>query len=263
MGAFVKHKFKKGFCLDEERIRKINDIIIKRIKEIDDTLKPIYNIHRGDGFSYNTSDIQDIINEENLESSLVTRIDVSFKKNKEIEFQLDFTKNENYIFIEGEDRDFVHLLFSDLKNYLSIEVNTIRKFSNKTRSLFMLTPFFFMIYTLYLFSREKQDLPQIQGVLDSQDINIKLNYLIQTQSNESINSFYGAFIAFFIISFLIIFGEEKFIEFYRYLYPCNIFLFGKEIEKYKNIEKLRDKLVFGIVTLLIGIIAGYVVLQIT
>ena len=57
MGAFVNHTFTKGFILDEERIRKINELLSSRGITVNPICTPIYKVYREDTFSYITNDI--------------------------------------------------------------------------------------------------------------------------------------------------------------------------------------------------------------
>jgi hypothetical protein len=64
-----------------------------------------------------------------------------------------------------------------------------------------------------------------------------------------------------IVQFL---GEEKLSKMVKYFFPSNVFLFGKELKRYADIQTLRSRLFWGvIVALLVGIAASLVVWAIT
>ena len=190
MAAYVEHEFSKGFMLDEERIRKINDIICTRGKEILPEFQPNYEIYRADSFKYTTKDIQDIFREENSEWQKIQRITVRINHDKLFNLELDFDNDgKTRLLIDGEDRDKVFILFSELRQYVSNEICII-KFANGFNTSFFLN-LVFVGYFISLgsvlfteFFQIKTD-PLFDQALASQDILVKLNFLV-SKSNPSL-----------------------------------------------------------------------------
>jgi hypothetical protein len=59
VAAFVDEKFKgRGFVVDEEKLRKINDVLKKRIGDRQD-ISLLYEVKRADSFKYTTTDAAD------------------------------------------------------------------------------------------------------------------------------------------------------------------------------------------------------------
>jgi hypothetical protein len=259
MGAFVRHEFRKGFLLDEERIRKINEILNQRLTGVEGSPKPTYKVYRADAFSYTTVDVQDVINEENSEWQRITRLAVSASSGDILDLKLDFDESGTGLHIEGEDRDFVYLLFSDLRQYLSNEVNVLRSLP---RRIGRLVTGIGMIIVSVIFMVEVWPAPATT-VLESQDIHEKLNVLIERQTLSSpILPVLLGMLALLMIGQLL--GEEKLLKMVELFFPQNIFLFGKELDRYARIQTLRNRIFWGvIVASVVGVATGLVVWLIT
>ena len=98
MGAFVEEKFKGGFILDEGKLRKTTDLIEKRSGDSPVTFK----VYRGDSYSYETSDIDDVVNEDNEDWRAITKLEQIVKKDKELDFKLAFSSEGPSIYITPE-----------------------------------------------------------------------------------------------------------------------------------------------------------------
>lgn len=106
MRAFVEHQFTKGFILDEERIRKLNEILIKRGEEFSPDASPTYEVIRADSIKYETKDVQEIVNEANAEYKKITELRVVMGEQKDFELNLDFNDDgKTDLTISGSDRD--------------------------------------------------------------------------------------------------------------------------------------------------------------
>jgi hypothetical protein len=66
LGAFVDSEFTTGYILDEEKIRKLNEILVTRGSQIHSDCKPTFKIYKSDTFSYTTDDLQKILSEKML-----------------------------------------------------------------------------------------------------------------------------------------------------------------------------------------------------
>lgn len=255
IGAHVKYKFDKGFILDEEKLRKINDIISRRIT---DTIE--YLIFREDSYSYKTTKLEDIINEDNLKWARINEIELNVE-NENFDLSLKFNENGTNLQINGSNRDDVFLLFSELKEYLSNEVCT-KKVTSKFISDTIPTLFLFFIVGMF-FIRVLIDIrtPNIDGylvsnLLQSNDINEKINFLIQSEAKSNNSTTDILFIIAMSVLLLPMFFRESFSKFILYFYPSNSFLLGKEIDRYKRRLDIRSKLFWiifmGILVSIVG-----------
>ena len=277
MGAFVIHEFKKGFLLNEERIRKINNILHERLKTFSEEGNPEYKIYREDSFVYETINLDDIIGEDNAGWQKILRITVSVECSDKLSLELDFDSDGTTLRIEGMDRDNVYLLFSDLREYLENEVNTVRRYP-LARRLFTAILLFIPLIIISAFAFDLYSTPRFDGndvekILEMEDVYEKLNFLIENHEllrDSSSNSWFvrSLIIAMFLTSLVSVMGPDAIAKPYRYLVPTNLFLFGKEFRRYEQRIALRGKIVWGVVwgvgiALLVSIVAGLVVNYLT
>jgi hypothetical protein len=88
MAAYVEHRFDKGFLLDEERLRKLVSIISQRLTKSEPPTPHNLRIFRADSYSYETENVQDVINEDNADWRRITKLEIHAKREKEFEFDL-------------------------------------------------------------------------------------------------------------------------------------------------------------------------------
>ena len=127
-GAFVDSEFTKGYILDEERIRKLNEILVTRAGQIHPDCKPTFKIYKADTFSYTTDDLQKILSENNADWEKIERFTIFMKYEDDFYLNLDFGNEVTKLHIEGKERDVVFLIFSELKQYIGNEIATIKPF---------------------------------------------------------------------------------------------------------------------------------------
>src|SRR5207244_2316288 len=89
--------------------------------------------------------------------------------------------------IEGDDRNSVFVLFSDLREYIKSEVTTTRSaeplIASKHLTVIGMMLIFLVMLGAMMFSQSRPNL-QRQVALDTQDILAKLNYLIHAKDEE-------------------------------------------------------------------------------
>src|SRR6266498_3038613 len=115
MGAYTDHKFRRGFLLDEVRLRKIASIITNHIvSKPNATWQWQYKVKRSDALVYTTSSIEDIFAEDNSLSQRIVSIDITLMPESDKSFSLSLlfdTDEGTRLTLEGEDRNFVFVLF--------------------------------------------------------------------------------------------------------------------------------------------------------
>ena len=84
MGAYVEEILLDGFILDEGKLRKITDLVESRI----DNVPVIFKVHRGDSYSYETTNIEDVTNEDNEDWRAITKLQLLIDQKGGIEFRL-------------------------------------------------------------------------------------------------------------------------------------------------------------------------------
>jgi len=261
MKAYLKKSFKKGFLLSEENIIKLEDIILKRISEKKPDKKLTFKVFREDALVYETAAGKKILEEENSKRNLISKIQISYQ-DEIVKFVLAFDKKENTsLEIEADEKDIAYLLFSDIKDYLNTEVLKFRSFEfSELKYERILLPFLmvlFVILTMVVFQTPKLPKQELNNLLNSDSLNLKLNYLIEYNEKRTDikNPLYtlGSFFILFI-------GFLFFMATLDKIFPRNIFYVGKEIQRYSKLCSRRSKFTSGIlIALIISIIAGFVV----
>ncbi|HDS1203363.1 TPA: hypothetical protein QD004_002668 [Shewanella algae] len=260
MGAYVEEKLKGGFILDEGKLRKIADLIENRIKGA----PLVFKVYRGDSYSYETSAIEDVVNEDNEDWRAITKLQVIIKQDEELEFKLTFYEGVS-AYITGDDRDSVFLIYSDLKEYMNNEVLARSPLSEKSAKilsmLFMVVVMSVFMYTM-LSSIANKDPSLMQSALNSTDVNEKLNFLI----NDRKQPFEGNSIYWLILIMVvpIIATNDLFHKAWNFFFPTNLFLFGDKKKKHEARMGLVSKIFWGVgVALIVSIIASVFVWKIT
>ena len=187
------------------------------------------------------------------------------KNNDEkFELSLNFDDQGANLFINGENRDNVFLLFSELKEYLLNEISikkwTLQLFKDIFRVLpiFMIIIIFVFLIILPLSQNQNISGESFNNILQSNDTNEKINFLIQIKSEESPSN--PKIIYLFSVVLLSLIFSNNLAKFASYFFPSNLFLFGKEIDRYKKRLEIRSKLFWIIIIgLIITIVGGFIV----
>lgn len=261
MGAYVEEKFEGGFLLDEGKLRKIVDIIESRTGKSSSKFK----VFRGDSYSYDTSSVDDVVNEDNEDWRAITRLQIKLSDENPLEFKLTFSDEGMSIYITGEDRDAVYLLFSEIREYAKNDVLQLAPMSEKTGRivslLFMVAVMTFFMYSM-LEPQINKDSSIVQAVLESSDTNKKLDYLISDR--ELANNGKSYYWLFLLLLLPILISTEILQKSWNFIYPSNQFLFGERKKKYESRMSLLSKIFWGvIVALVVSVIASIMVWKVT
>ncbi|MFZ0797905.1 MAG: hypothetical protein WAM98_08960, partial [Terriglobales bacterium] len=183
MPAFVEHTFPRGFLIDEERLRKLRELIETRLAKNPSHPSLGYRVYRGDSYSYTTQSVDDVAKEDNEDWRRITRLDLLVDNKDELSFSLSFSKKGCDLRITGADRDNVFLLFSDIRDYIQNEVAVVRgvtRAAAKTISLLLMTTLMmiFLYSTVYQQASSHLGEAQVKEALASPDVATKLNFLI-------------------------------------------------------------------------------------
>lgn len=242
MAAFVDHKFKRGFLLSEEHLRKLNEIIARRVGA--NGASPLdYIVRREDSLEFRTDSIDEVCADENARARRIKQI-IFRLKNDDDSFLLSFTEKGAYLSLSGEDRDATFLLFTDIRTYIDTEV--ARRWMVPADAMLALVglgapiALLLMLVTLVYFGSQKAYAAAEQA-RQSHDIAVKLNFLIGnkirlTSVGPSLFVVMGIFITFSI--FL-----TQLPRIGRYVFPYNEFLLGKRISELERRRKTLNYLI--------------------
>jgi hypothetical protein len=259
-------KSKRGFLLDEARLRKIKDVVEGREAKQSDT-RIVYRVYRGDSYSYETESVDDVINEDNEDWRRITRLDLKIshgpntdRKPEKLAFLLSFSDKDGCeLHIAADDRDRVFLLFSDLREYIQHEVTTTRRVDKETgRFLGLLVSMGLLVGTLMtgLFIAQHFDPELSKKALDSTDVNTKLNFLIRHRDLGALGwKGFAGMVLGLMLSLAALFGSGSALV--SLIFPGNEFLFGRRKDRFEKRQRLTANLLWGVgVALVVSVVAG-------
>ncbi len=260
MGAYVEEKLKGGFILDEGKLRKISDLIERRINGA----SLLYKVYRGDSYSYETSEIDDVVNEDNEDWRAITKLQLLVKQDEQLDFKFTFSDGAS-VYITGNDRDSVFLIYSDLREYMKNEVLTKPPLSDKSaRILGMLLLVAVMSVFMYtiLSAIADKDPSLMKAALDSQDVNQKLDFLIKDRKEPLQGK--SAYWLILVMIIPILATSDLIHKAWNFVFPTNLFLFGDKRKKHEARMGLVSKIFWGVgVAFIVSIIASVFVWKIT
>jgi hypothetical protein len=263
MGAYVEHGFERGFILDEERLRKIHDLIENRISKYPTPLSLRYIVFRGDSFSYQTSSVDDVVNEDNEDWRAITMLELFASEEEGFTFRLTFSKRGVFVRITGDDRDDVFLLFSDLREYIRNEVLSGWRIDRLTaRLLGLIFTILVLLGALYFYTRVTYDPHLFSEALSTNDLAKKLNFLIQ----ESARSYTGGRSILVLTGVLLValLGGEGLPTVWNAAFPTNLFLFGKRKVTFDKRRRLLANIFWVVIVgLIVSALAGLFVWRLT
>lgn len=118
-----------------------------------------------------------------------------------------------------------------------------------------------MLATLLFLYPDKE---LLQEALESKSLEVKINYLIEQRARSNNPPvFMIGFLMLLIVLIGLVFTSlpQKIMN---YLYPCNVFLFGKQKVIFEKRSSLISKVVWGIlVALFISVLGGFLVWYVT
>ena len=267
MSAYVEHVFSKGFLLDEEKLRKIVNIIEQRLLRTESQIPHSFKIFRADSYSYETKNLEDIIHEDNTNWKRIEKIEITANKGDGFNFRLVFSGEGTSICISGSNRDQVYLLFSDLREYLKNEVNICmvipKELDSFIYTFFPMLMFLALIFLIYKIDSSLPTMEEIRKTTNSSELHEKLNFLIKYKSPET----RSAIRAFWPMALILVLVPIISILLKKYVYiffPSNLFLIGVQKQRYERRRRICTNVFWGIIiAFIIGILAGLSVWKMT
>ncbi len=257
MSAKVNNKFPKGFEISEESIRRIYADIKKRVP-IENHHDIIFEVFREDSLVYRTAEVDRVLTEDNDSTRKIKSLRFLYVDNSlNIILAFDAEKGVEMT-VEGEDRDTVYLISSELREYIEKEVAFIYNINKLTVP--KLIPFYFvvvMVIVMFVLKSTMPEQPNVETLLNSSDLNEKLNYLISFASKAKVmdRTYYVPILIPILFMLCILFPIEKLM---RYFIPSNIFLIGKQITIVRNRRETTKNFFWGgLVALVIAFASGY------
>lgn len=187
MNAHIETNFKRGFLLTEEALIKLDDIIRKRLSTVETSAKLQFKVFRVDGMLVEFDNPGAVAAEENSSRNAIKRVEI-LAAGPAYRLSLKFDPKDNTdLAIEANDRDLAYLLVSDIKDYINSEVLKFRSFSfdsvMNSKNIF---PFLMLPFMVFGISniKESPKAETVAAVIASNDVNAKLNLLIESRSSQ-------------------------------------------------------------------------------
>jgi uncharacterized membrane protein len=246
MNAHIENNFKRGFILTEEALIKLDDIIRKRLTAVNPAAILQFKVFRADGMLVEFDNPGAVAAEENSGRNAIKRVEI-LSAGTAYKLSLKFDPKENTdLAIEANDRDVAYLLASDIKEYLNSEVLKFRSFSFDSATSSKLV-FPFLMLPLMFFSlsgiKEAPKPETVAAVLATNDVQAKLNLLIESRSGQDPSTFKW-YIPAMMAVLVVLYFLGSFLD---KTYPRNIFYWGKLAQAHDRLVSLREKIVWGIV----------------
>jgi hypothetical protein len=251
--SILEKKYKKEFTLDEGKLRKILDLLVnfKETNSTDDEKRKLtFEVKRNNDVRQSETDIEKILSDTNPTPRKILKLTITLNKSKEYSSDdlciIMFNAIDSYdkgIHIEIGDmnRKDAFILLEDLDIHISRCINKsnnlVRFFS---RILWYFGPLALLLGCSMLISN-------IFNFHEIKIMTLNVNHLL-----------YGMLLIFYTTLLFIEFYTENsrsIIE--KWIEPKSVFLWGDQKEIYIKKEKLRDKILWGIlIAFLISLSAG-------
>lgn len=263
MFCSIERVFTKGFLLKEEHVRKIHNIIKKRLQERNVSEDILFGVYRTDDLFFETASVDKLLEEENSRRNRIHKVEIKITSDI-LNFNLSFCRKKGVqINIKSKDRDFAFLIFSDLKEYLATEVLIFRFWGKNTEILRIFSLFLPLLLMTWLLTKILSFAPtheEIQRVIASSDIHDKLNFLIE---KKQLDSFGGTvkWTMYITIFLMLLFTMWRIIsDKLSFLMCFNVFCFGKESERYEKYCSLKKQIIWGLIIcgLLVGVFVNLI-----
>jgi hypothetical protein len=243
MNAYAKKEFPGTFLLDEERLTKLSDIIHTRHAGKYPGDQVLFKVFRSDNFVFEAPSYGDVMREENGATNSIRKIEIGIRHDSlRLTLAFDDVRGVS-LDIEGEDRDFVFLLYSDIKTYIDAEIIKPRRFVLEKETyevcgyIIMALGFLYFGLTYVIPSQAKPP----DSVLASLDIHEKLNYILMRTTKTRFD--YRVILACLVVGSLFSYIPSQVLS----RFPrSNIFYLGKNIAAYDKYVATVGKVSWGV-----------------
>ncbi|MBB5530870.1 hypothetical protein GGD72_001648 [Stenotrophomonas maltophilia] len=249
MAAHVEHEFKGKFALEEEHLRKLDQMIRQKCPPEG---KYKIAVKRTDSAAYTTELVDELCAEDNGPSATISSVSYLVESDK-LTIKLEFVKEKKAnLELVGEDRGEVFLIAGDLRSYIDAEVMRWRAISRKGFVAYVIpVSMLIMLFVASGFTLFNQaSAEDISAALASRDLHAKLDFLIAQRPETRVGSFsWVMLIPLIIMGVAILNLHERVINF---LYPYDDFFIGKKKNLLQKKAALRQN-IFWIVFVTTGI----------
>lgn len=257
MPASIDTKFGEGFFLSEENLTKIDDIIKKRFNFSGNEPTLLYEVYRFDDALIYYSSIKDVVSEENSKRNRIKKLNIKCQEGNDSLYLCFEQGGATKLDLSADNRDTALLLTADLKEYLNSEV-LVKRLSFILRAFDhrMFFPIMLLVSMLPIAISifVTPEMPNID--ISTATIADKINYIVLSQQQKDI-SVRSPLLALSPIAILFV-GMVLNLTL-KFVYPTDIFYWGKEMSNYDSQKKIRSNIFWSvIVALFVGIFGSYI-----
>lgn len=264
-GCEANYLFENGFILGEEHMITISSMIKERYS----AEELLYRITKSNSYIFQTSDVKEIFKEENSNANLINKLEIIIDDDN-INFYLCFEKGEDsFLRIIGTDKDKIFLLYNEVKTYVEKEVAIVKTFLryDMVQSISSTISMVLLLGCLFFSLTEVNHVNTggIESALNSSDVLVKLNYIINQQSENKlgISKYSYSLIPIMFISLLLMFLPRLLMFFWGKKGVFRItdyFLVGKQKNVYDKKIKIKNNIIWTVgIGFLVSIVAGLLV----
>ncbi len=268
--ATANGALKESFVADESNIRKLVELVKRRIAEQAKDFSLRFTVTFADNSYYDTSDSDVIYKEENPRTRPIIALAILATARHSAGIaegqSLDAEATEPEIFVKlgpetlsysvkGASRDWVFNTQSDIRD----------RFSNMLvwRIRYLFTVLFFLVGFLGIFVpgamwwRNRYDEKQVKSNSGHKRTNL-LRYIAGRVRDPDFTGFWAPFyIQSCAVSAVALSFAGNSLD--HYLYPDSIFALGEQVRVYENLVALRSRVLWGIgITLVVGVVSSVI-----
>jgi len=251
MAAHVEHEFRGKFVLEEEHLRKLDQMIGQKCPAGG---RYRLAIKRSDSAAYTTDQIDEVCAEENGASAAISSISY-LVESEWLSIKLEFVRGKKAnLEVVGDDRGEVFLIAGDLRSYIDAEIMKWRAISRKGVLSYVVPALMFIalgvVFGFTFFNQASS--AEISAALASRDLHAKLDFLISQRPETRITAFSWVMGVPFVVMGITIFDLHT--RLINFLYPLDDFFIGKKKALLQKKATLRQNIFWiVIVTTLISV----------
>lgn len=251
MAAHVEHEFTGWFVVEEEHLRKLDQIIRQKCPE---SGKYRISVKRTDSAAYTTQDIEELCAEENGPSATISSVTYLVDSDV-LTVKLSLVKGKrSFLEVIGADRGEVFLIAGDLRSYIDAEVMKWRLVGRKGME-FLNPALMFLMLGITFGASFLGHAPtgELEKALASRDVLEKLDFLIGQRPEARLSyTVWWIAIPMVLIAGLLFNLPSMLLH---YLFPLDDFFIGKKKTMLQKKAALRQNL-FWIVIVTTAISVG-------
>jgi len=262
--AHKMRRFDNPTVVDEENLRKLNEIIGGRIREKTPDARLSFNVAFEDGSFYETDSLDQILAEENPSHRMIQEVDFSAGHREGYYILATFRSDSEHPVsydVRGPDRDWVYLTCADIDDRLS-KMRAPGKVLhvNLDRGLFAITLLGLVLVTFAATAHFA--VRHGKGISSAKTLEERLEAV--TQQINQLNAVNDAMLRGLAWSLAggacVLFSILLLVPQLRKLFPLATFAIGDQLKKHHGRQRARQNLLWGVlVAFAVCLISGYLV----